>query len=70
VSHKIRSRTVRERKGVLHLFSAAPNAFLFFLGQLSRGFGRVQLYEYDFDRNIPGAYSLSIQLPPSTPERR
>jgi hypothetical protein len=37
---------------------------LFFLGQLSQGIGRIQLYEHDFFSGQPGAYSPSILLPP------
>lgn len=44
----LRGRTREERRGTLHLFAAAPNALLVFLGQLSPALGAVQLYEYDF----------------------
>jgi len=57
-------RTDSDRSGGLHIFSAAPNAFSFFFGQLSGGFGPVTLYEYDFESNLVGAYSTSITLPP------
>lgn len=60
---KIKSRTMAERGGVLHLFASAPNAVLFFLGQLCRGVGTIQLYEYDFHTGAPGAYLPSIRLP-------
>ncbi len=60
---RIRARTVHERHGTLHLFVSGPNAFLFYLGQLARGLGRIQLYEYDFDSGAPGAYRPSIVLP-------
>jgi hypothetical protein len=62
---RIRERRPHEQKGALHLFPSAPNAFLFYLGQLSRSFGRVVLYEHPF--GIPGAesrYQRSIELPP------
>jgi hypothetical protein len=63
IATKIASRTIQERYGVVHLFAAAPNALLFFLGQLSNGLGRIQLYEHDFESGLPGAYSPSILLP-------
>ena len=33
-------RSTAERRAPLHLFAAAPNAFMFFLGRVSRGFGK------------------------------
>lgn len=60
---RVRSlRTVEERGGVLHVFAAAPNGLLFRIGQVSRSLGRLQLYEYDFDTAMPGAYRPSIAL--------
>jgi hypothetical protein len=63
---KIRQRSAWERKGTLHLFIAAPNAFVFFLGQLSRSFGPVQLYEHDFQNERGAPYWPSIRLLPSS----
>ncbi len=63
--HRVRQRRPHERGGRLHLFGSAPNALLFYLGQLSRSFGRVVLYEYAF--NVADGYSRyqrSIELPP------
>jgi hypothetical protein len=34
------------------------------LGQLARGFGRHQLYEFDFEANTPDGYSPSLLFPP------
>ena len=53
----------RGREGPLHIFSAAPNGLVFFVGRLARSLGPIQLYEHDFDTNAPGAYSASIRLP-------
>ncbi|HVS00321.1 MAG TPA: SAVED domain-containing protein, partial [Thermoanaerobaculia bacterium] len=64
LNSKIQKRTVHERGGWLHLFASAPNAVLFFLGQLSRAYGRIQLYEHNLESSQPGSYSPSIQLPP------
>lgn len=58
------TRTTIERQGHLHIFVAAPNAFLFFLGQFARSFGPFTLYEYDFDSGLPGAYQPSLSFPP------
>lgn len=62
VLFKQRSRD--ERSGTLHIFAAAPNGFMFFLGQLARGFGACVLYEYDFESIAPGAYRASLSFPP------
>jgi len=48
---------------VLHIFSSAPNAFMFFLGQYRQALGRLQLYEYDFGFERHGSYSPSIFIP-------
>lgn len=59
---RIWTRTPEERRGTLHLFVSGPNAFLFYLGQLAHGLGRIQLYEYDFEKGTPGGYRGSIGL--------
>ncbi len=64
VAHYLKTqRSPAERSGTLHVFAAAPNGLVFFLGQLARGFGQTRLYEYDFEQNTPGAYTLSMSLP-------
>ena len=63
VAALIKKRTPGERDGHLHLFAAAPNALVFFLGQLSKGFGRVTLYEFDFEKTRSGGYEPSFSLP-------
>jgi SMODS-associated and fused to various effectors sensor domain len=57
------NRTEEERQGQLHIFAAAPNAFVFFLGQLGRSLGPCTLYEYDFETNALGAYQPSLSFP-------
>lgn len=58
----IAQRSTVERRATLHIFSAAPNAFMFFLGQISRGFGKCVLYEYDFEQRDSCSYSKSISF--------
>ena len=58
-------RTDAEKQGVLHIFAAAPNGLMFYLGQLARSFGRCALYEYDFEKNALGAYQPSLTFPPA-----
>ncbi|MGI0493061.1 SAVED domain-containing protein [Alkalinema pantanalense CENA528] len=62
--HLKSDRSPKERQGVLHIFIAAPNALVFFIGQTARSFGSCILYEYDFDSNEPGAYESSLAFPP------
>ena len=57
-------RPAQERSATLHIFAAAPNAFLFFLGQMARSFGVCVCYEFDFDTSKPGAYQPSLTFPP------
>jgi hypothetical protein len=57
---------VRKRlsaKGRLHIFAAAPNALLFFLGQRARPLGPITLYEFDFEGTRGGSYTKSLELP-------
>jgi len=54
-------RSITEKKANIHIFAAAPNGFMFFLGQQSRGFGNFTLYEYDFEGKDTGTYSPSFK---------
>jgi len=70
----LKHRTRDERAVKLHIFASAPNAFMFFLGQMAKGFGQCTMYEFDFDNNALGAYQASISFPPrnealASPER-
>lgn len=53
-------RTTPERRGFLHIFASAPTGFMFYLGTVSRGFGKVIMYEYDFEQADTCTYSPSI----------
>lgn len=44
----------------VHLFVAAPNALLFYLGQQAQTLGRHQMYEYDIDGEQGGSYFPSV----------
>lgn len=60
---RIQKRRPHERNGTCHLFCAAPNGLVFFLGQLSRSFGRIVLYEHPFGaQDAFGKYQPSIEL--------
>jgi hypothetical protein len=60
----LKRRSREERATKLHIFASAPNAFMFYLGQMAKGFGQGTMYEYDFDNNALGAYQASISFPP------
>lgn len=60
----IQRRTADERSARLHIFASAPNALMFWLGQRARGFGRTVVYEFDFERNMPGGYTPALEFPP------
>lgn len=62
VYRAIAKRSTVERQATLHIFAAAPNAFMFFLGQNSVGFGKCILYEYDFEQMYSCTYSRSISF--------
>ena len=61
VIQSLSQRSILERKANLHIFASAPNGFMFFLGQQSRGFGNFTLYEYDFEGKDSGTYSPSFK---------
>ncbi|MFY9822197.1 MAG: SAVED domain-containing protein [Thermoanaerobaculia bacterium] len=61
---RIRTRTAEEPQGTLHLFIGSPNAFPFYLGQLARGLGRIQMYEFAYETvGEERTYTPSILLP-------
>ena len=62
IYNAIGQRTPVERRATLHIFASAPSAFMFFLGQNSRGFGKCILYEYDFEQRDSCSYSKSINF--------
>ncbi len=64
ISNKIYQLTPGDWPGMFHLFYAGPNGLLFFLGRLSRGPRRIQLYEYDFDGRGTKTYMPSLVFPP------
>jgi len=65
LSLEVRERWAGTRRGTLHLFVAAPAAFLFYLGQLARDLGRVQLYESEreSDGERRGTWRPSLAFP-------
>lgn len=62
VCNALAGRSMSERRATLHIFASAPVAFMFFLGQLSHGFGACILYEYDFEQTNSCTYSPSLRF--------
>jgi hypothetical protein len=63
--YRLQQRRPHEREGRIHLFCAAPNAFVFYLGQLASSLPGVVLYEYPYGaKDAYGRYQKSIELPP------
>jgi hypothetical protein len=68
---RLQPRHPHERGGRVHFFCAAPNALMFYLGQLASSLGRIVLYEYPFRAaDAYGRYQKSIELPPPGEVRR
>jgi hypothetical protein len=59
------NRTSQEKQMTLHVFSAAPNGFMFFLGQQAKTVGILQLYEHNFDNPADNDYRPSLKFSPS-----
>lgn len=60
LANRIQELRSQRRGGALHLFVAAPNALLVFLGRLSHVFKPIHLYEYDESQST---YVPSFTLP-------
>ncbi|EKF86586.1 HNH endonuclease [Methanobacterium formicicum] len=53
-------RSIQEKRNNLHIFAACPVAFFFYLGQLSRKIGKIELYEFNSDNST---YLPTFKLP-------
>lgn len=56
----------RKGAGLIHLFNAAPNGLLFYIGKQRHALGPLQLYEFDFEGSTERSYAPSIRLPLQT----
>ena len=66
LAEQLGRRPIGEKRGTLHCFASAPNAFLFYLGQQAKPFNKVQFYEYAHGSAQVGGYEPSIRLPLKT----
>ena len=62
VSNRVRGVKVNDPDAVVHIFAAAPNALLFYLGQHHQGIAPCVVYEFDFDRQAHKTYQPSFVL--------
>lgn len=53
----------QEKQLTLHIFCAAPNGFMFFLGQQAKVLGSIKLYEHNFENPAKNCYLPSLKLP-------
>lgn len=56
-------RSLKEKRGKIHIFYAGPASIMFNLGKLSLSYGQIQFYEYDFQRRRTGTYYPTCKLP-------
>lgn len=63
IKNEIDKRALREKQGILHLFLACPNSIVFMMGRYSLSFGKIQLYEYDFNKQRTCTYYPTMKLP-------
>lgn len=56
-------RSPAEKCRTLHILGSAPNGFFLYLGVKARGFGEIQLYEYDLEKTGHKSYQPSLRLP-------
>lgn len=56
-------RDVQEKRNNLHIFASCPAGLMFYLGKLSRSFGKIILYEHDFEGLTEKMYFKSFELP-------
>lgn len=62
VQHLLDLRACSHRVTRVHVFMAGPNSFAFFIGQQQKAIGPVATYEYDFDGQRGGGYSLGLSF--------
>jgi hypothetical protein len=51
------------RRALVHVFFACPNALMFFIGQQREALGPLAVYEFDFGLEQDGSYQRSLSLP-------
>ena len=62
ISNYVRTVTANNPDAVLHIFAAAPNSLLFYLGQHHQAIAPCTVYEFDFDRLMHKTYQPSFMI--------
>ena len=62
VSNCVRVAKETDPDAVIHIFAAAPNTLLFYLGQHHQAMAPCVVYEYDFDRRGNKTYQPSFTI--------
>lgn len=63
INAEIEKRRGTLKNGTLHIFISGPNSVMFYLGMQSLFYGKVQLYEYDRNREYNTMYYPTISFP-------
>ena len=62
VSNHVRAVKENDPDAVIHIFAAAPNTLLFYLGQHHQAMAPCIIYEFDFDRQAHKTYQPSFTV--------
>jgi hypothetical protein len=62
ISNHVRMTRACDADGVVHIFAAAPNSLLFYLGQHHQAIAPCIVYEFDFDRRAHRTYQPSFTI--------
>ena len=62
VSNHVRAMKEDDPDAVIHIFAAAPNSLLFYLGQSHQAIAPCIVYEFDFDRRAHKTYQPSFVI--------
>ena len=62
ISNHVRGVKTEDADAVVHIFAAAPNSLLFYLGQHHQAIAPCIVYEFDFDRQAHKTYQPSFLI--------
>lgn len=60
ISNHVREMKIFDPDAIIHIFAAAPNTLLFYLGQHHQAIAPCIVYEFDFDRQMHKTYQPSF----------